>query len=219
MLTLYGHPMSRAHRVMWMLRELDVVFRHVPTDFLHGGNKTLEFLKVNPNGKVPVLEHDGVTIFESFAINLYLSRAFPSELSAANLYEESQILQWCFWAVNEIEKTLFVACENLFLFPEDQRRPHEARLALDKLERPMRVLDGHLAGRHYLLGSRFTVADLNAAAMMTLIPIGSVDISGYPQVARWLDACLTRPAADDYKTIRFTVPRPSSEEAWMQSLM
>ena len=39
MLTLYGHPMSRAHRVLWLLREIAVPFKHVPTDFLHGGNK------------------------------------------------------------------------------------------------------------------------------------------------------------------------------------
>ncbi len=219
MLTLYGHPMSRAHRVMWMLRELGVAFNHVPTDFLRGGNKTPEFLRLNPNGKVPVLDHDGTLIFESFAINLYLSRAFPSELSAKTLVEEGQVLQWCFWAVNEIEKTLFVAAENLFLFPKDQRRPHEARLALDKLDRPMKVLDAHLGKHPYMIGERFTVADLASAGMMTLIPIARVDISAYPNVARWLDACLARPAADDYKPISFTVPRPATEDAWMQSLM
>ena len=219
MLTLYGHPMSRAHRVMWMLRELDIPFEHVPTDFLRGGNKTPQFLLLNRNGKVPVLDHDGVRIFESFAINLYLARVFPSALSARSLVEEGQILQWCFWAVNEIEKTLFVACENLFLFPPASRRPHEARLALDKLDRPMRVLDAHLARNGYLVGDRFTVADLATAGMMTLIPIAEVDIAAYPHVGRWLDGCLARPAADDYKPIRFTVPRPPTEDAWMQSLM
>jgi len=55
MLTLYGHPMSRAHRVMWLLREIGIPFEHVPTDFLRGGNKTPDFLRLNPNGKVPVL--------------------------------------------------------------------------------------------------------------------------------------------------------------------
>lgn len=219
MITLYGHPMSRAHRVMWMLRELDIPFRHEPTDFLHGGNKTPGFLRLNPNGKVPVLNHDGTIIFESFAINLYLSRAFPSELSPQNQREDALTLQWCFWAVNEIEKTLFVACENLFLFPADKRRPNEARLALEKLDRPMKVLDAHLAGNEYLLGPRFKVPDLAIAGMMTLIPIAKVDISAYPHVTRWLADCLKRPAGDDYKPIKFTVPRPATEDAWMQSLM
>ena len=55
MITLYGHPFSRAHRVMWMLRELDLPFDHVPTDFIHGGTRTDAFKAVNPNGRVPAL--------------------------------------------------------------------------------------------------------------------------------------------------------------------
>ena len=219
MLTLYGHPMSRAHRVMWLLRELDVPFEHVHTDFIHGGNKTTEFLKLNPNGKVPALRDGEIVMYESLAINLYLARKFPSSLSFQTLGEEAHGLQWSFWAVNEIEKTLFVACENLFFFPEADRRPAEAKLALDKLARPLRVLNDHLASHDYLLGARFTVADINLASIMTLVPIANVDITAFQHVARWLAHCLDRPAADDYKIIKFTVPRPATEGAWMQSLM
>lgn len=52
MLILYGDPMSRAHRVMWTLRELRLDYTHFPTDLLRGGNKTPAFLTVNPNGKL-----------------------------------------------------------------------------------------------------------------------------------------------------------------------
>ncbi len=62
MLTLYGHPMSRAHRVMWLLREIGIVYRHVPTDFLRGVNKTEAFLAFNSNGKAPVLTDDALTM-------------------------------------------------------------------------------------------------------------------------------------------------------------
>ena len=52
MLTLYGHPMSRAHRVMWLLREIGIPFTHVPTDFLRGAvNKTPEFLNSIPTAR------------------------------------------------------------------------------------------------------------------------------------------------------------------------
>ena len=219
MLTLYGDAMSRAHRVMWMLRELGQDFAHIPTDFLRGGNKTPAFLAVNANGKVPVLVHDDVTMCESFAINLYLARVFASPLSARSIAEEAGILQWSFWAVNEVEKTLLITAKNAALFAPEHRRENEVQMGLAKLDRPFRVLDAHLAGRDYLLGDRFTVADLTPAAMMTLIPIAGLDISAYPHIARWLMLCLDRPCADDWKTIRFTIPRPPTDAAYLQSLM
>lgn len=219
MLVLYGEPMSRAHRVMNMLRELGVGFTHIPTDFLRGGNKTPDFLAVNPNGKLPVLVHDVVTMFASFAINLSLSRAFPSPLSAQNLAEEAGILQWSFRAVNEVEKTVLITAKNASLFAAENRRADEAQIGLAKLARPFKVLEAHLARREDLVAGRYTVADLTMAAMMSLIPIAGIDISPYPHVARWPGACLDRLCADDWKTIRFTIPRPPADAAYLQSLM
>ena len=217
--TLYGHPMSRAHRNLWMLRELDVPYAHVPTDFLHGGNKTTEFLALNPNGKVPVLVDGDLVLWESLAINLYLARRYPSPLSARSPQEHALILQWTLWAATEVEKTLFVASENLRLFAPPLRRAEEAALALAKLARPFAVLDAQLRGRDFLLGARFSVADINLAGVMSLVPIAGVDVSAWPDLSRWLTACLARPAADDWTRISFTVPRPPTEAAWMQSLM
>ena len=219
MLMLYGHEMSRARRVIWTLRELNLPYEHIPTDFLHGGNKQPGFLALNPNGKVPVLVDGELVLFESLAINLYLARKYSSPIGPQTLAEEALLTQWTLWVVNEVEKTLFVACENLFFFPEAQRRPGEARLALDKLVRPFRVLDAHLSEHAFLVGDRFTVADINAAAVMSLIRIAGVNVADYPSLAAWLDTCLERPGADLWKKVSFTVPRPPSEAAWMQSLM
>ncbi|WP_316158541.1 MULTISPECIES: glutathione S-transferase family protein [unclassified Bradyrhizobium] len=82
--------------------------------------------------------------------------------------------------------------------------------ALTKLGRPLGVLDRHLTDKPYLVGGRFTVADLNVAAVMTLARLGSLDMSPWPHVDRWLDRCLERPAAADWKTISFRIPRPES---------
>lgn len=219
MLTLYGHPMSRAHRVLWLLREIGIPFEHVATDFLHGGAKTPEFRKLNPNGKVPVLTDDRLVLFESLAINLYVAGRYGGMLGPQSPEEDGLMTQWALWTANEVEKTLFVACENLFFFPEPERRSAEAQLALAKLDRPFAVLNDHCSRHRHLVGDRFRVADINAASVMTLIPICGVDISAYRHMEEWLERQLAQPAADDYKTIRFTVPRPQTEAAWMQSLM
>lgn len=208
MLTLYGASASRAHRVLWMLKELAVPFEHVPTDFLRGGTRTEEFLAVNPNGRVPVLVDDGRAIFESLAINLYLARKFGGPLAPADQWEEGQAVQWSFWAVTEVEKPLLLAACNRFLFAEADRDPQEAQQMMQRLDRPFRVLDRHLARHTHVLGNRLTVADINIAAMMSLIPLADLPIADYPRLAAWLEDCLERPAAADWKPIRFTVPRP-----------
>ncbi len=211
MLTLYGAPASRAHRVLWMLKELGLPFHHVPTDFLQGGTRTPDFLRINPNGRVPVLVDDDRAIFESLAINLYLARKYGGPLAPADPWEEGQAMQWSFWAVTEVEKLLLLAACNRFLFPEPDRDPAEFQQMAHRLDRPFRVLDAHLAGRRHVLGDRFTVADLNIAAMMSLVPLAGFPVDDYPHMAAWLADCLERSAAADWKPIRFTVPRPPPE--------
>lgn len=207
-LTLYGHPYSRAHRVMWMLRELDVAFTHVETDFLHGGTRDPGFMAINPNGRVPVLVDDGRPIFESLAINLHLARRFGGPLASRTPFDESLAAQWSFWVTTEIEKALLFTAANLRLFAPAERRESDVALGLGKLARPLRVLDAVLRQRSWLVGDAFGVADLNVSAVMTLIPICDVPIGDYPAVAEWLERCVERPAASDWKPIMFTIPRP-----------
>ena len=211
-ITLYGHPFSRAHRVMWMLKELGLAFEHVPTGFQDGGTRQAEFLAINPNGRVPVLVDGDVTLFESLAINLYLSRKYGGEIAANGLVEEALATQWSFWVVTEVEKPLLFAAANLTLFGEDGRSEADAAIGIGKLNRPFAVLEAHLADRDHLLSDSFTVADLNVAGPMTLIPITGVPIGNYPRMAAWLDRCLERPAAADWKPIRFTIPRPPADK-------
>jgi len=210
--TLYGHPFSRAHRVLWMLKELAIPYTHIPTGFQDGGCRTPEYLAINPNGRVPALVDGDLTLFESLAINLYLARKFAGDgappLCPGSAAEDALATQGSFWAATDVEKPLIFAAANLILFPPADRRPAEAELALRRLDRPFTVLEGHLARQDFLIGDRFTVADLNVAAVMSLIPLAGIDISQYPKMSVWLDACLRRVAAADWKPIRFTIPRP-----------
>ena len=215
MLTLYGHPFSRAHRVMWMLKELSVAYEHVPTGFQDGGCRTPDFLRINPNGRVPALVDGDLELFESLAINLYLAKKFagsvrpdPSPCSAA---EEALATQWSFWVATEVEKPLIFAAANMLLFPPADRRPDEAARALQRLDRPFSVLEKHFVRQDFLMGRRFTVADLNVAAVMSLVPLAGIETGPYPKMSAWLDTCLQRDAAADWKPIRFTIPRPSDE--------
>ena len=208
MIKLYGSTASRAHRVLWALKELGVRYEHIPTNFMDRSTHTPEFLAINPNGRVPALDDDGLLLCESLSINLYLARKYGGALALTGLTEETLATQWSFWVATEVEKPLLLASANLFLFAEGQRVAEEAELALAKLSRPLKVLEAHLAAQPYLLGDRFTVADLNVATVMDFVPLVGIDVDAYPRVKAWLSKCLERPAAADWKTVKFSIPRP-----------
>ncbi|HEX8446725.1 MAG TPA: glutathione S-transferase family protein [Sphingomonas sp.] len=211
MATLYGHPFSRTQRNIWMLGELGIPYDLVPVDFLKGEAQTPAFLAINPNGRVPAfVDDDGTTLFESLAINLYLSRRHGGALAAAGLVEESQAVQWSLWVANEVDVPLLLAAMNHHLFVPEERDPAEAEMALTKLARPFGVLDGLLRDRPYLLGDRFTVADVNVAGVMTLIPICGIPTAPFPHMTAWLHRCHERPAARAaWEKIDFKIARPS----------
>jgi glutathione S-transferase len=212
MITLYGHLHSRANRCAWMLKELDVEFRHVATNFQDGSTRSPEFLAINPNGRVPVIDDDGLILFESLAINLYLARKYGGPIAPQSPQEDALATQWSFWALSEIEKPLLLAAANLKLFDADKRDQDELDIAVKKLSRPFNVLERHLADRHFVLGDRFTVADLNIASILTLVPTSGVDVDAWPRLQSWLEDCIYRPAATDWRDVSFRIPRPANDK-------
>ena len=96
MITLYGTPLSRAGRCLWMLEEVGVPFTNVPTLFA-GEAQTAEFRRLNPNGRIPVLDDDGTIVWESMAINLHLAEKYDKGFRPKPGAERAHILQWSFW--------------------------------------------------------------------------------------------------------------------------
>ncbi len=193
-LKIYGTPASRAVRVLWMADELGLDYENIPVHYVEEAGRP-EYLAVNPNGRIPAIDDDGLVVWESMAINLYLARKHGGELAAKDLAEEAGALQWSFWAMTECEKTLLdalVLSLGLFGVDKDQGK---AQACVKHLERPFAVLEAHLADRDWLLGDRFTVADLNVAAILAWIRMARLDVSAWPRMRSWLDLCLTRPAA------------------------
>jgi glutathione S-transferase len=208
MIKLYGAMASRAHRCVWMLRELALPFEHAPISFQDGSTRRPEFLAINPNGRVPVLDDGGFIVYESLAINLYLAARYGGPLAPVSVQETALATQWSFWVVTEVEKPLLLASANRRLFAAGERDEEQAQMAMAKLDRPLRVLDAHLAGRPWLLGERFTVADLNVATVMDLAPQCDIALDRWPRLQAWHQRCLARPAASDWKDVHFSIPRP-----------
>ena len=197
-LKIYGTAASRAARPLWVAHELGLAYEHIPLPYLGGATRTPEFLKVNPNGRIPVVDDDGVLVWESMACTLYLAERFKGDdrylLAAQNNAEQAEILRWSFWVVTECEKDALTFLMHRVLMPVERRKPQLAEEALRHLNSPLRVLNQHLQNRCYLAGERFTVADICMASVMAWIEGASEFMAQYPQVREWLQRCLARPA-------------------------
>jgi glutathione S-transferase len=205
MLTIYGVYRSRASRNIWLAGELGIPFRHVPVMQLYRlagpeaakgvlHTKSPEFLKVNPNGHVPSIDDDGLVLHESLAINLYLARKHGGPLAAANVAEEGQMAMWALWAATEVEPHALTVLNHRVSKPPAERDPKLAQAAVEALRAPFAVLDKALADSGFLVGGRFTVADINVAEVTRYAMAAPELFSAAPRVKAWLEACHARPA-------------------------
>ncbi len=198
--TLYGISSSRAFRSIWAAEEIGLDYDHVPTSF-RGDNQKPEFLAVNPNGRIPALVDGELQLFESMAINLYLTKNYGARLLPEGAAGEAKVLQWSVWGISEIEPLQMQIVVQQFFTPEDKRDAEVVSRATQALARPLGVLNTALGEGQYLLGEEFTIADLNVAGVMDLLMMLQFDFSQWEHVARWLKACQERPSYSSAKAV------------------
>ena len=195
-LKIYGIPRSRAFRTLWMAKELGLDYENIPTDMGNGGTRTPQFLAINPNGHIPAIDDNGVVLWESMAINLYLAKKHSAgTLYPSQLEDEARAWQWSFWGMTEVERPVLTALFNRALYPEDKRDAAAADEAERQLQQPLKVLDRAVSKTPYLLGDTFTVADLNVGSILSWARPARIDLGGVPKMADWFKRCSDRPAA------------------------
>ena len=204
MLTIYGVYRSRASRTIWLANELGIAFKHVPVIQLYRlspeaakttlHTKSPEFLKVNPNGHIPAIDDDGLVLNESLAINLYLAKKHGGPLAPANLAEDGQMGMWALWAAIEVEPHSIQVLYHRVGDKPEERDPKIAAAAIEALRAPFAVLDKQLAANGFIVGGRFTVADINAAEVFRYAMPAPELFEAAPRVQAWLATCHARPA-------------------------
>ncbi len=204
MITLYGAPRSSAGRCLWCLEEIGLIYHNKNVDMRAKEHKSEAFLKLNPNGKVPVLvDSDGdVTLFESMAINFYLAEKYKPILMGKNHAEKASSFQWSFWASSELQGPLIEVFIQKMFMPDDKRDQKIIDNNLEKLPGLFNILDGALAKSKYLAGDNFTLADLNTASVATIAPLLGFNLSAYKHIDGWLKAISDRKAFQKYSELR-----------------
>ena len=204
-LKIYGIAASRASRPLWVAHELALAYEHVPVNYQNGGTHTPELLALNPNGHIPVIDDEGLVVWESMACALYLAEHYRGpdglNLAAQNKSESAEIWRWTFWAVTECEKDALTILMHTLVMPADRRKPELAAEAVRRIAGPLSVIEQHLAdssagaaGRAYLAGERFTVADITVASVLAWLKPAPELLAACPATAAWLARCLARPA-------------------------
>jgi glutathione S-transferase len=193
-LRIYGIARTRAFRVLWIAEELELDYEHLPIEIGNAGAGSPEFRKINPNGRLPFIEHDGFVLFESLAITFYLAKKYSNgKLYPGTLETEARAWQWSFWAIAEVDRGVNIWSLHAVRLPETERDVAKREEALKVIAKPFRILDMAVAQQPYLLGNAFTIADLNVAAVISRSV--DMDLSAVPNLKAWLTRCLERPAA------------------------
>lgn len=193
-LKIYGVARTRAFRALWIAEELGLDYQHVPIEIGEAGARKPEFLALNPNGRLPLIADADFVLSESLAITLYLAKKYsPGVLYPAGLEAEARTWQWSFWALAEVDRGVNIWSLHALRLPPGERDAALRDEALHVLAAPFKVLDAAVSESPYLLGPQFTIADLNAAAVISRAI--DMELSDWPHLKDWLSRCLDRPAA------------------------
>lgn len=195
-ITFYYNPMSSASRIHLSLDELGLAYEKVLIDFQAKDQKKPEFLKINPNGKVPTIVIDGQPMFEANAIQIYLGERFGVERGlwpALGSREHMQALTWLCWHQNSLAVPLFMYLQQAGA-PAEQRNNPQLESSLAEVHEMLAILDARLGERGNLVHDRWTLVDTDAASTLGWgLFAGKIDAAKYRNVTAWLARFQERP--------------------------
>lgn len=221
-LTLWGVGTARTLRPHWALAELGLDYQTMPLLPRTGETKTAEFTKLNPRQKLPLLRDGDFTIGESAAIIAYLAAVYggqPNRLIPQSDADYAHWLEWCFFIVTELDSTsLYVMRRHSDLAHLYGDAPGVVQQAGDYFLNQLRHVEAALEdGREFIVGDRFTTADILLATCLRWGIVYKVGIT--PHAHAYLDRIEARPAfamacaANDAAANTAAQPQPEASAA------
>jgi glutathione S-transferase len=161
MFTLYTDPLSgNGRKVHMFLEEVGTPYQLVRLDLMKGEQKNPEYLRLNPNGKVPTLVHDDFVLWESNAILLYLAEQFPAaQLLPPGAHDRARVFQWLLFEQTTFRPPLSLLFRQIRFTPPERQDRTAIEQAWTEVRTNLQILQTALAGRDYI-GGTFSVADI-----------------------------------------------------------
>ncbi|MGB5856026.1 MAG: glutathione S-transferase family protein [Oceanisphaera sp.] len=192
MIKFYFHTTPNPMKVALFLEETGMPYELVPVDPLKGEQHSAAYLAINPNGKVPAIEDNGVRVFDSNAILLYLSEKSGQLGSRPEL--RGELLSWMMFVATGLGPFSGQAVHFRHAAPE--QIPYAINRYLREAQRHYEVLNTHLNNRDYIVGEDYSTADIAAWCWVSRVSrvLGEDALSEYPNIQRWFEHIAHRPA-------------------------
>src|SRR3982751_6632889 len=168
MLKFYFNGAPNPNKVALFLEESGLPYELVPVDTRKGDQFKPEFLAVNPNGKVPAIDDDGVFVFDSNAILLYLAEKTGKFLPPNTPANRAQTLSWLMFVATGIGPYSGQAVHFKHHAPE--KLPYAVNRYLHEAERHWGIIDAQLAKHRYMLGDAYTIVDMAVWGWARAVP-------------------------------------------------
>jgi len=194
MYTLYSMRRSgNCYKVRLTLAQLNIPHESIEIDILKGETRTPEFLAMNPNGHVPVLEVEpGRYIAESNAILWFI--AGRSALAPEDRFHRAETLQWMFFEQHRLGASIGAAHFWLTLVKGGRElQSHALEQWMEDGHHALGLMEKHLATRRFFVANRYTIADIALYAYTHLAHQCDYDLTGFPAVRDWLDRVEAQP--------------------------
>ena len=196
MLKIWGRVSSvNVQKVVWCADEIGLAYERIDVGGSFGGNDTPQYLAMNPNGLVPVIEDGGFVLYESNAIVRYLAAKHSPALWPQDLERRADVDRWMEWQSTAYTPAMWAAFWQLVRTPEDKRDAKAVEASRAKTDKLAAILDTHLASRRHLCGEGFTAADIVvgcAAHRWLNLP---VERTPRPHLERWYADLKSRPGS------------------------
>ncbi len=188
LVTFYYNPMSRGRIAHWMLEEVGAEYEIKLLDWKKNEQKSPEYLKINPMGKIPAIVHRNTVVTETLAICTYLADAFPEAGLAPAVTDplRGSYYRWLFFTVNCVEQAIADRA-----VPRTSEIP-AGRQGYGTFEDTMRVLEAAVKPGH-LVGDRFTTADLYLSSVLGWYFMQK-NLEPTPALLRYVESFSNRPA-------------------------
>lgn len=191
--TLYDYLDSgNGYKCRLLLAQLGLPYTYVECDIMKGETRTPDFLKRNPNGRIPTLQlDDGTYLAESNAILCYLADGTP--YWPAERLAKAQVLQWLFFEQYSHEP--YVATPRFILrhFGREHPRMAEMPARLEKGRDALQVMETHLQKNDFFVSNRYTIADIALYAYTHRAHEADLDLAPYPALRAWLARVAAQP--------------------------
>ena len=194
MIKFYYSGAPNPTKVALFLEEAGLQYEPIPVDTRKGDQHKPDFLSVNPNAKVPAIVDGDATVFDSSAILLYLAEKTGKLLGTPA--DRGELLSWLFYIGTGLGPFSGQAVHFQRAAPE--KLPYAINRYRREAERHYAVLDTHLEGRSFIVGTGYTIADISAWGWIDragfVLPGSDDPLAAYPNIRRWFHSINNRPA-------------------------